>query len=109
LVQMLLRIFTKDCDKEEIGASPNVMVVTTIEDESEGWKRNFLDTIRKDIVKVDPLFRAEILFNTMASSMDLGILSSGDASFMKHLIDMADNLEKESGLAFLEIRERNLR
>ena len=35
-----------------------------------------MDRIRKDVVKVDLLFRAEILFNTTASSMELGILSS---------------------------------
>jgi S-adenosylmethionine/arginine decarboxylase-like enzyme len=102
LVQMLLRIFTKGWDNESMLAQ-DIMVLTTIEDESEQWKRNFLEKIRKDIIKVDPLFRAEILFNTTASSMELGILSSGDESFMKHLTDMADTVEKKSGLA-LEIR-----
>ena len=103
LVQMLLRILIKDGDNDNMLA-PDIMILTTIEDESEGWKRNFLDKIRKDVVKVDPLFRAEILFNTTSSSMELGILSSGDESFMKDLIDMTDNVEKKSSLA-LEIRE----
>jgi S-adenosylmethionine/arginine decarboxylase-like enzyme len=103
LVQMLLRIFMKHGDHENILAE-DIMVLTTIEGESEEWKRNFLDKIRKDVVKVDPLFRVEILFNTTASSLELGILSSGDESFMKDLIDMADNVEKKSSLA-LEIRE----
>lgn len=104
LVQMLLRIFTTQSWDNENMLAPDLMVLTTIEDESEGWKINFLDKIRTDIVKVDPLFRAEILFNTTAGSMELGILSSGDESFMKHLVDMADKVEKKSGLA-LEIRE----
>jgi S-adenosylmethionine/arginine decarboxylase-like enzyme len=103
LVQMLLRIFIEGKDNKNVLA-PDIMVLTTIENESEGWKRNFLDKIRKDVVKVDPLFRAEVLFNTTASSMELGILSSGDESFMKDLIDMAENVEKKSNLA-LEIRE----
>jgi hypothetical protein len=100
---MLLRIFTKDWDEEKILAA-NIMVLSTIEDESEGWKRNFLDKVRKEVVILDPLFRAEVLFNNTSSSMELGILSSGDESFMQHLTNMAENVEKTSGLA-LEIRE----
>jgi S-adenosylmethionine/arginine decarboxylase-like enzyme len=104
LLQMVLRILSNDASRGQIIAPDNIMVMAMIEDETEGWRRTFLDKVRKDVVLVDPLFRAEVLFNSSSSSMELGIVSSGDADFMLHLVDMVADVENESGLA-LEIRE----
>jgi S-adenosylmethionine/arginine decarboxylase-like enzyme len=104
LLQMVLRILTKDAYGWQIIDPDNIMVMTMIEDETEGWRRTFLDKVRKDVVQVDPLFRAEVLFNSSSSSMGLGIVSSGDKDFMLHLVDMVADVENASGLA-LEIRE----
>jgi S-adenosylmethionine/arginine decarboxylase-like enzyme len=112
-LQMVLRILTKDGNRGptileanpwEIVIPDNLMVMAMIEDETDGWRRMFLDKVRKDVVRTDPLFRAGVLFNSSSSSMELGIVSSGDKDFMLHLVDMVADVEKESGLA-LEIRE----
>jgi S-adenosylmethionine/arginine decarboxylase-like enzyme len=103
-LQMVLRILTKDWNRWQIIDPDNIMVMAMIEDETEGWRRTFLDKVRKDVIMVDPLFRAEVMFNSSSSSMELGIVSSGDADFMLHLVDLVADVENESGLA-LEIRE----
>lgn len=102
--RIVLRILSKKSDAVDILAS-DIIALATIEDQgAESWRRRFLDLFGKQVVTLDPLFRAEVMFNSTDSSMELGISSSGDTSFMQLLVDTATSVEKESGLA-VEIRE----
>jgi S-adenosylmethionine/arginine decarboxylase-like enzyme len=84
--------------------SPELIAIATIDDEeTESWKRNFLDEVRRDVVRLDPVFRIEILLNTTDSSMELGITASGDDHFIQHLTDTFASVQNESGLS-VEIR-----
>jgi S-adenosylmethionine/arginine decarboxylase-like enzyme len=85
--------------------APNMLAIATIDkEETESWRRNFLNEIRVDIVKLDPVFRAEILFNTTDHSMELGVTSAGDEHFVERLVAIVADVEKESGLS-VEVRE----
>jgi S-adenosylmethionine/arginine decarboxylase-like enzyme len=103
MAQIVLRILSKKSDAVDI-LSSDIIALATIEDqEAESWRRSFLDLFGKTVVTLDPLFKAEVMFNSTDSSMELGISSSGDKFFMQLLADTATSVEKESGLA-VEIR-----
>jgi S-adenosylmethionine/arginine decarboxylase-like enzyme len=102
--QILLRILSKKSDAVDILDS-DIIALATIEDQgAESWRRSFLDLFGKQVVTLDPVFRAEVMFNSTESSVELGISSSGDKLFMQLLVDTTTSVEKESGLA-VEIRE----
>jgi hypothetical protein len=103
--QIVLKILTGSKSNHEVTIlAPEIIAIATINDEeTESWRRNFLDEIRRDVVKLDPVFRAEILFNTTDSSMELGITSSGNEHFIQHLADAVASVEKGSGLS-VEVR-----
>jgi hypothetical protein len=87
--------------------APNMLAIATIEkEETESWRRNFLNRIRLEIVKLDPVFRVEVLFNTTDRSMELGVTSSGDEHFIHRLTGVVADVEKESGLS-VEVRRFN--
>merc|ERR1719445_1024858 len=85
MAQILIRILTSRMNKIKLLA-PNILVMGTMLDETETWKRNWLERFRHDIIHYDPVFRAEVLFNSSDSSMEMGIVSSGDGAFTKHLL-----------------------
>ena len=88
--------------------APNILAIATIDnEETESWKRNFLNLIRLDIVKLDPVFRAEVLFNTTNHSMELGVTSSGDEQFIHRLVDIVADVEKQNDGLSVEIRRFN--
>jgi hypothetical protein len=87
--------------------APNMLAIATIDnEETESWRRIFLNKIRLDIVVLDPVFRAEVLFNTTDHSLELGVTSSGDKHFIDRLVGIVADVEKESGLS-VEIRQFN--
>jgi hypothetical protein len=87
--------------------APNMLAIATIDNEkTESWRRRFLNRIRLDVVKLNPVYRAEVLFNSTDSSMELGVVSSGDEQFIDHLVGIVADVEKESGLS-VEVRQFN--
>ena len=87
--------------------APDMLAIATIDnEETESWRRNFLNRIRVEIVKFEPVFRVEVLFNTTDRSMELGVTSSGDEHFIHRLTGMVADVEKESGLS-MEVRRFN--
>jgi S-adenosylmethionine/arginine decarboxylase-like enzyme len=103
--QIVLKILTGSKSSREVTilAPEMIAIATIVDEETESWRRNFLDEIRRDVVKLDPVFRAEILFNTTDSSMELGITSSDNEHFIQHLADAVASVNKESGLS-VEVR-----
>ena len=76
----------------------NVLVLATVQDESQEWRRNLMDRFRTDILVHDPLHRADVLFNSSSTTTELDIVLRGDSLFFEHLIDIAARIEKQTGL-----------
>jgi len=94
--QILHKIFKRKRYREVLFGE-DVLFVSTMVDERESWKRNLLERVRK-IIKQDPVFRAEVIMNSTDSSMELGLISSGDDLFFEHLVDVRKSIDKRSGL-----------
>jgi spermidine synthase len=74
------------------------MVVAHSNDLSETWRRAFLDRVRRDIVRDDPVFRGEVLLNKTYATMEMGFTSSGDTALPQRLMAWIDRIEKKHGL-----------
>lgn len=92
-----------DIMDEEFRLEDDVYAVAMIDSQKDLWKRSVVDRIRTRITRLDPVFRAHVLFNTTESSMELALASSGDEYFIEHLKKAVSTMEEKSGLA-LEIR-----
>jgi len=103
LGQMLNRIFRGRNAAPQAIFSDRVVVLTTVEDESEEWRRKLLNTVREHIIVRDPISGARVFFNNSDSSIELHITSSGDEMFLDHLTNCVSNVERDTGLT-LEIR-----
>jgi len=95
LAQIVLKIFRRY--KRKL-LSSDILVTATMLDETETWKRNWLERFRHDIVIREPLYRAEVLFNASDARMEMGVTSSGDEVFTKHLVDVISNIEEKTSL-----------
>jgi hypothetical protein len=62
----------------------NIFYFSTVASKTEIWRRRLLDNVR-NFVDFDPLNRAHILLNTTTSSLEMGVVSSGDSDFFHHL------------------------
>lgn len=78
--------------------STYILVLANSKNIHETWRRAFLDRFRRDFIAVDPVFRAQILFNNTQGSMEAGIVSSGDAKFVDRLLRVIGNIESKLGL-----------
>ena len=78
---------------------PDELVVMAIKnDESESWKRNFVEKFRSKIIIEEPVFRGEVLFNSTDSSIEMNVMSSGDNKFLPKLLKTVSNIETRTGL-----------
>ena len=96
--QIVYKIVDWDSVDAKIFTPENILAIAMIEREDEEWRRYLLDRLRRDIVNLEPVFRAEILFNSSDSSVEMGVTLSGDSVFVQHLADMVDRIEKQTGL-----------
>lgn len=92
-----------DMMDEESQLEEDVYAVAMIDSKTDLWKRSLVDRIRTKITRLDPVFRAHVLFNTTESSMELAVASSGDEYFIQHLKEFVASAEEKSGIT-LEIR-----
>lgn len=76
----------------------NIFAFAVKLDSHDEWRRHLMERFRKDIVRHDPAFRAEILFNNTDSSMELGLASSGDQGFVHKIVETVGAIEKKTGL-----------
>ncbi|GAX21114.1 hypothetical protein FisN_1Lh211 [Fistulifera solaris] len=95
--QIIHRVFKSRFTRKEILAN-DVLVVANSLDVTEEWRRAFLDRFRRDFIVLEPVFRAEVLFNNSDSSMEMGVLSSGDDRFFENLLAVCQSIEKETNL-----------
>ena len=79
---------------------PQSLFVSTLMDETETWRRNFLGRCRRYIEyhEFGILNRAEVTLKSADSTLELGIVSTGDPDFYLHLLDIAESLERRTGL-----------
>ena len=81
----------------------NVFVVATTDSKGELWRRRLVDDVRTG-VKMDPVFRTHVLFNTTTSSLELSITASGDELFLEHLTKAVKESQAKTPDVTLEIR-----
>lgn len=97
MAQILLRILNSGRNKRQFFSS-QILVLATMLKETETWKRNWLDRFRHDIIIYEPVFRAEVLFNTSDSSIEMGLVLTDDETFTKHLMHVISKIENKTGL-----------
>lgn len=95
--QIIHRVFKSRFTREET-LEDDVLVIANSLDVKEEWRRAFLDRFRRDFIVLEPVFRAEVLLNSSDSSMEMGIMSSGDERFFENLLAVSRSIEKETGL-----------
>jgi len=93
IAQIVLRVLYKQ--KSEFFA-PNFLALAMMPNTAETWRRNWLERIRTEVFKQEPLFRAEVLFNTTDSTLEMGVTSSGDERFVEHLVQVISDIEKNN-------------
>jgi SAM-dependent methyltransferase len=88
----------------------NIFLITTVDSKYEIWKRRLgltptlsLDNLG-DSIGFDPINRAHILLNTTISSLELGLISSGDSNFFRHITEAVTKSQKKYPDVQLEIR-----
>jgi hypothetical protein len=81
----------------------NIFVVGTTDSKDELWRRRLIADIYAEI-SFEPLFRALVLFNTTASSLELSVVASGDEFFMEHLTTAVSHSQEKSADVAIEIR-----
>jgi len=74
------------------------------EEDDEFWKRSFVDKFREEIIVEEPVFRAEVLFNSSDASIEMDVVSSGDFRFFTTLEGIVENIDSRTGLVS-EIRK----
>mmetsp|Transcript_13253 Transcript_13253/g.31817 ORF Transcript_13253/g.31817 Transcript_13253/m.31817 type:complete len:1308 (+) Transcript_13253:201-4124(+) len=82
-----------------------IFLTSTTDSRLDIWKRRALSTMRDQIVS-EPVYRAQFLFNTTSSSLELSITASGDPMHMEHISDAvaAAQKKKKKSKATVEIR-----
>ena len=77
----------------------NILMMTLLNDlESEEWRRNLLERFRRDMIRDDPVSRAQIWFNSTTASVELGIAMTSVDDFTDHMYDAVLEMEQETGL-----------
>ena len=95
--QVLHKFLSKEQHRKKY-LEKEVLALATVQDESQEWRRNFIDRFRTDILVHDPLCRANVLFNSTSTTMELDLVLRGDSLFYEHLVDTAKRIEKKTGL-----------
>ena len=98
------KIFTNTRNRKNMLAE-HILVMAPIVDGSQSWRRNFLERFRRDIIWYDPVFRAKVLINSTKSSLEMGFVSSGDLTFINHLVEVCIRIEQRFNGIESEIRE----
>lgn len=77
-----------------LAENPTVLSISTNLADAT-WRRALVDRFRTDIVKYDPAYRAEVLFD----SLELDVFVSGDDHFYTHLMDLLKSIENKIGIS----------
>mmetsp|Transcript_2386 Transcript_2386/g.3342 ORF Transcript_2386/g.3342 Transcript_2386/m.3342 type:complete len:692 (+) Transcript_2386:2014-4089(+) len=100
---ILTRTFRGQYGAPKLEVAPQFFILTTVQQESEAWRRSLLDTVRKQIIVADPISGARVFFNTSDTSIEFHVTSSGDELFFEHLTDLVREVESSTDLV-LEVR-----
>ena len=93
MAQILHKILTKSKYKKKFFAS-DLLVLAPVEDPTDEWRRNFVDTFRTLFLQ-EPVYRAELYFNSTESSVELGAFLAGESHFFEKARSLANHLEIE--------------
>jgi len=100
--QVLHKIASREKNKEAL-LSDQLLVLAPMVDEGELWRRVFVDRFR-EIYRIDPVFRSEVLFNTTDSTMEMGSLLAGDAHYFEHLKTVNTKIANRSPGVVFDLR-----
>jgi hypothetical protein len=80
---------------------PHFVIGATMQDEEDDfWQLQFLDSYRDGVIKLHPVFRAELRLSSTNSELDVGYVSVQDDTFLEHLPKTLRSIEKETKLSF---------
>jgi len=95
--QVIHRVFKNRLQRKRL-MGDHMLVMAPMVNEKETWRRAFLDRFRKEFITFEPVFRAEVFFNSSDSSMEMGVTSSGDYDFFPHFMAVVEDIEGQTGL-----------
>lgn len=80
------------------------VVLFTTQEPSPFWQRALLERIQTDLDPFSPAMRTQAFFNGTTSSVELGVFSSGNPTFVADLVSMLGTVKQKTGL-FWEVRK----
>jgi len=83
IAQVLYKIMMKSHYRKALFAAN--MFIVSLHEPKDAWRVQLLDRFRHDIIKNDPVYRAEVLVQSDSKSIEMGLLSSGDLQFVELL------------------------
>ena len=96
LVKILEKIFRNPRNQRRL-LRPYMLFFVPMPDSTETWRRNFLERCRNQIV-FDYLNRAQVILKGSGSSVEIGILTSNDPYFIRHLEELTTVFNNRTGL-----------
>jgi len=96
--QIIAKIFEVQWNLDSLLNKEDTIVIAPMVNQDDAWRRNLVDRFRKDFFVDEPTFRAEVLFNSSDSSMEMSFTSSGNTFFFDHLVEFTLSVEKRTNL-----------
>jgi hypothetical protein len=97
LAQIVARIFSDPSNVKRC-LDDNILVEATVLD-GGAWRKAFVDFFRKEVYEKEPVFTADLVMASTASSFDFIVTSAGDEDFPRRLMEFIQTLEEQTGLA----------
>jgi spermidine synthase len=82
----------------------NLFVFGVVDSKHDLWRRGAIDRLRHSIVVMDPVFRAHVLLNTTASSLEVALVSTGDLYFIENLSNAVTAVDRKREGVSSEVR-----
>jgi len=97
--QIMHRIITTDKGKSLLSLDL-VVAAPILNEESDAWRRNFLDRVTTDVFIWEQAHHAHVLLQTTtepSSTMDMGVFAN-DTMFFDNIETLVDKIQEETGL-----------
>ena len=94
--RIMHKIFSSAINRKKLLEDHYAILAPSSYDTESSWRKTLLERFRTDFAQFSPAYRADVQFN--GTTLELGIFSTGDVSFYKHLADMVETIERSTGL-----------
>ena len=94
--QILHKMLSSNKARKKLLSQSYVVLTPTTDLLSQSWHKALLERFRTEFAQFSPSYRTDVFFNT--TTFELGIFSTGDATFYSHLADVITSIDKQTGL-----------